>query len=276
MQNPHHTWIQQLLWLITITTATVGPTVMLLVTAIPTSYCSCQTQCRSQEALPSSWQQWCLYLLQSAGIPWPVAPPQPSCGTPPIPRCLDFHQQEGEQHLQLSKEVFAPGQEGRDTRHSCWGDSGSMCSMVMGQGLTNPHPAPCDQHWPLLRILQHRLHFCQEILWIQTQDLCSLLHRNKQPANLTSSSMATAIMTMNVIYPSIFPPTGIHKKFCIRTNIKNITARLDHFTGNRRHTWDCNVGVTLQKQQAIKQNNAACIRWECCSKESPWCRKNFN
>lgn len=31
---------------------------------------------------------------------------------------------------------------------------------VMGPGLTNPHAAPCDQHWPLLRILQHRIHFC--------------------------------------------------------------------------------------------------------------------
>lgn len=42
-QSPHHTWIQQLLWLITITTAMVGPNITLLVTAIPTSYRSCQT-----------------------------------------------------------------------------------------------------------------------------------------------------------------------------------------------------------------------------------------
>lgn len=34
-------------------------------------------------------------------------------GLAPLPTFLNFHQQEGEQHLQLSKEVFALGQEGR-------------------------------------------------------------------------------------------------------------------------------------------------------------------
>lgn len=104
----------------------------------------------------------------------------------------------------------------------------------------------------------------------------AVCYRNQLPANLISSSMATGLSTVNVFYPAVFPPAGIQEKFCIRTNIKNTRAMLDHFTGNRGHTWDYNVGVTLQKQQAIKQNNAASIRWGDCSKESLWCRKNFN
>lgn len=60
----------------------------------------------------SSSLQWCLYLLHSARSPWRAAP-WPGWGSPPLPTFLNFHQQEGEQHLQLSKEVFALGQEGR-------------------------------------------------------------------------------------------------------------------------------------------------------------------
>lgn len=67
----------------------------------------------------------------------------------------------------------------------------------------------------------------------ETSTVC---YRDQPPANLTSSSMATAISTTNVFSPAIFPPAGIHEKFCITTNIKNTRARLDHFTGNRRHT----------------------------------------
>jgi len=66
--------------------------------------------------------------------------------------------------------------------------------------------------------------------------IAAVCYRDRLPANLISSSMATAISTKNVFYPAIFSPAGIHEKFCIRTNLKNTRAALDHFTGNKEHT----------------------------------------
>lgn len=218
----------------------------------------------------------------SPALSWdsrPAAPPWPGWGSPPLSHFLNFHHQEGEQHLQLSKEAFAAGQEGRGMGYT-WGVSAFMRSSssgyLWGQGWQSHTQLPGTSTDPCCGSCSTSSTSARKYSEFKHKTSAVMLQRNQQPANLTSSSMATAIMTMNVFYPAVFPPAGIHKKFCIRTNIKNIRARLDHFAGNRGHTWDCNVGVTVQKQQAIKQNNAVCVRSECCSKKSLWCRKNFN
>lgn len=188
---------------------------------------------------------------------------EPSC--PLGPKLLGFNWQEGEQRLQLSEgEVcrragLQKGRQGRVDVHrvqplKCrWLRMQGVCSsrldmwIVTEPGLTNPQVSylwqalnPCRR--PCTTVATSSKKYLE--IKYKTSAVC---YRDQLPANLISSSMATAIRSMNAFYLAIFPPAGIHEKFCIGANIKNTRARLDHFTDNRGHTWDCNVSVTLQK-----------------------------
>lgn len=257
-QSPHHICTQKRLWLITITTAVVGPNIMLLVTAIPTSHRSCQMWCCPHKARPASGNGASISCTQQDLLRHTAPHSLPGGVQQPHHKLLGFTQQGGEQQLWLSKGDFCRRASRRCTAYGHRGVGGYACSVYAaadqmygfwwGRGWQIHTERPVTSTESSLQILQQRLHFCCKYLEFKykTSAVC---YTDQLPANLISSSMATAISTMNVFHPAVFPPAGIHEKFCIRTNIKNTRARLDHFTGNRGCTWDCNVRVTLQKQQ---------------------------
>lgn len=137
---------------------------------------------------------------------------------PPHPKLWVFDQQGGKSTFGCLQGVLGEGQAGRggyrryvyvqpgtvQPARCRWLRTQRVCSsrsdvwIVMGPGLTNPHPATRDKRWTLTADPAAQPPLLLGNTLNSNTRPPQLSYRDQPPANLTSSSMATAISTTNV------------------------------------------------------------------------------